>query len=247
MKTILSIFDHSGAWSAPYWEAGGYDVIELDLQNHLLPFDILEIETAGQALDLFECVDGILAAPPCTDFTVSGAQYWPAKDAGGITGRSVSLVYQVLKLVDLFMPDWWAIENPVGRINRLVPELAEYGPRYFDPCDYAGYLPTGPIAHLHLDHIRRKQGVGVTIEEAETVMCHEAYTKKTGLWGKFTMPEPKRIEPVRVCAQGSPLQRMGGKSTKTKNARSVTPRGFARAFYQANNWMQQVPVIGGVS
>jgi len=27
-------------------------------------------------------------------------------------------------------------ENPVSRINRLVPELAEYGPWYFQPCDF---------------------------------------------------------------------------------------------------------------
>jgi hypothetical protein len=30
------------------------------------------------------------------------------------------------------------------------------------------------------------------------------------------------------------IMKLGGKSIKTKNARSVTPRGFAEAFFQAN-------------
>ena len=32
---------------------------------------------------LHDDIDGILAAPPCTDFTSAGAQYWAQKDKDG--------------------------------------------------------------------------------------------------------------------------------------------------------------------
>jgi hypothetical protein len=110
-----------------------------------------------------------------------------------------------LRAVEYLQPKWWAIENPVGRLNQCVPELASFGPWYFDPCDFG-----------------------------------DAYTKRTGLWGTFTPPLPifvgrnAFVEPVKVCKQGSWLQRLGGKSEKTKELRSMTPLGFAYAFAEAN-------------
>jgi hypothetical protein len=43
------------------------------------------------------------------------------------------------------------------------------------------------------------------------------------------------VEPVRTSRQGSWLQALGGAGERTKEARSVTPDGFARAFYFANH------------
>ncbi len=62
----------------------------------------------------------------------------------------------------------------------------------------------------------------------------DPYTKKTLLWGRFNLPERNSVEPIRVCSQGSWLQKLGGKSEKTKMLRSITPPGFAQAFYEAN-------------
>jgi hypothetical protein len=74
----------------------------------------------------------------------------------------------------------------------------------FDPCDYAGYLD----------------------DPAE-----EAYTKKTCLWtgGGFVMPEPKAVVPIL----GSKMHLMPPSADRA-NLRSVTPRGFARAVFEAN-------------
>lgn len=59
----------------------------------------------------------------------------------------------------------------------------------------------------------------------------DPYTKRTGLWGSFTHPPKVRVEPT----EGSKMwSRYGGRSVATKNARSVTPAGFARAFFEAN-------------
>ena len=199
MKTILSLFDYSGVWSQPYFDAG-YDVICFDIQN-------------GQDINNF-CVDhlldewglglvhGILAAVPCTDFSGSGARWWRDKDQRGDTQLSIELVNQVLRTVELFDPAWWVIENPVGRLNRLVPGLSEYGPWYFQPCDFG-----------------------------------DPYTKKTGLWGVYTQPNAATLGAdwsVRPTQGSKMWSCFGGKSLRTKNRRSMTPPGFAQAFFQCN-------------
>jgi len=62
----------------------------------------------------------------------------------------------------------------------------------------------------------------------------DPYTKKTCLWGKFNIPIKTPVEPIRSCKQGSWIQKLGGKSEKTKRLRSITPSGFAKAFFKAN-------------
>jgi len=240
MKTLLSLFDHSGQWSQPYYDAG-WDVIQWDIKLSEL-MDVNSIDLAETALELFQDVDGILAAVPCTDFANSGAQYWNKKDSDGRTAASIALVEKVECLVDLFTPTdpdydgsfFWTMENPVGRIGRLFPHLGK--PYYFNPCDFAGYLDLSDDDHNELDRIRRKDGLKVSREEIDMVIRCEAYTKKTGLWGAFNRELIKKtIEPVRVCKQGSPIQVFGGKSDRTKEARSNTPLGFSIAFFNANN------------
>ena len=59
----------------------------------------------------------------------------------------------------------------------------------------------------------------------------DSYTKKTLLWGNFNLPEKTPVEPT----EGSKMWRMyGGKSERTKMMRSITPPGFAKAFFEAN-------------
>lgn len=58
----------------------------------------------------------------------------------------------------------------------------------------------------------------------------EAYTKRTCLWGRFALPEKRPVPPVL----GSKTLKFGGPSERTKTLRSITPDGFARAFYEAN-------------
>lgn len=211
MKTILSLFDYSGEWSRPYREAG-YETILVDIKHgkrtHVFTGEgmtrVISVSVGHPELfDLlakFGPYHGILAAPPCTDFAVSGAQYWPEKDADGRTSASIELVRETLDLIRAFSPAWWALENPVGRLNRMVPELAEYGPWYFQPHWFG-----------------------------------DPWTKKTGLWGTFNRALPRSdVDPIRFNTQGSWTQSLGGKSERTKELRSMTPKGFARAFFQAN-------------
>ena len=46
------------------------------------------------------------------------------------------LVKRTLGIIGAAEPYFWALENPVGRLNELIPELSFYGPTYFNPCDF---------------------------------------------------------------------------------------------------------------
>ena len=114
MGLIVSLFDHTGIWSQPYEDAG-YDVLRVDIQDGR---DIWKTR-------ILPDIHGLIIQPPCTDFASSGAQWWARKDADGRTANSVALVRQALQWVRIGQPDWWVLENPAGRIHKLIPELGQ--------------------------------------------------------------------------------------------------------------------------
>jgi hypothetical protein len=107
----------SGAWSKPYKDEG-YNVWPITLPEDIRLVHYRDIK-----------VRGILAAPPCTVFASSGAR-WPRSDQDYIDALSV--VDACLRLVTIYQPDWWALENPIGKLKRWLgpPKM------YFNPCDY---------------------------------------------------------------------------------------------------------------
>ena len=218
-RIIVSLCDYSGNWPKPFSDAG-YTVLLFDLKHG---DDVIEYrKVIGAIINVMNSfaiygdtpeIVGIMAAPVCTDFSVSGAQYWEAKDADGRTALSLALVDGCLAVINYFDQcenlEFWVLENPVGWLPKLRPGLKSWWWGYFQPHDYAGWLED-PRA--------------------------EAYTKKTGLWGRFEgfRQFEKSVPPIRSCSQGSWIQKLGGKSEKTKELRSKTPLGFARAFFEAN-------------
>lgn len=247
-EIILSVCDHSGQWSRTYAERG-YRVLRIDPKHgpnvdqlgrgiteeptFTGPSSVIMDDdgegwpmTSGMVAKLLASnplifgspVVGLLMAPPCTDFTVSGSRWWAKKDEEGVTAGSVAIVEQCLAIKDSVKDTlrFWVLENPVGRMRRLVPLVGE--PRMsFDPCDYAGLA-----------------------DEPDK----EAYTKRTQLYGVFNTDFPRqRLEPVmfeKVSKSGKVLRgswmwaKLGGKSERTKELRSVTPQGFSRAFAEVN-------------
>lgn len=55
----------------------------------------------------------------------------------------------------------------------------------------------------------------------------DPYTKKTCLWGRFHVPKKTPVEP----SEGSRMHKL---SSTQQYERSVTPPGFSRAFFEAN-------------
>lgn len=198
-KVVLSLFDKSGQWSDPWVEAG-YQVYRFDIQDNPELGDVskFDVEFFKEFFGDFQGADvyAIIAACPCTDFANSGAKHFAAKDLDGRTAISIELVHQTIRLVEYYRPSIWAVENPVGRIEKLAG-LPPWR-LSFNPCDLG-----------------------------------DPYTKKTLIWGRFNADLP--VAPV-LPTEGSKMHtQYGGSSLATKNARSVTPEGFAYAFFLANN------------
>lgn len=187
-KIILDLCGGTGSWSRPYKDAG-YDVRVITLPD----YDVRIYEPP-------ENVYGILAAPPCTHFTNSGAQYWKIKDQDGRTLADTQIITHCLRIIAMCQPKWWAMENSTGRFIRWMgkPQLV------FNPCDYG-----------------------------------DPYTKRTCLWGRFAAPVKNAVQPEYLIASNGDryskiYMKTGGSSAKTKELRSITPAGFATAFFKAN-------------
>jgi site-specific DNA-cytosine methylase len=192
-KLILSLCDHSGRWSQPYADAG-YEVQRVDIKNG---DDARLVKFIGKRK-----VHGVLCAPVCTAFSAAGARHWAAKEATGNEQllEGLALSDACMRIVMVHKPQWWVMENPVGRLKDWIgPSVMS-----FQPSDYAGWL-----------------------DDPE----EDAYTKRTCLWGEFNEPTKAAVEPT----QGSKMwSKYGGSSARTKEMRSLTPRGFAAAFFNAN-------------
>jgi hypothetical protein len=57
----------------------------------------------------------------------------------------------------------------------------------------------------------------------------DPYTKKTALWGNFNLPKKAPVEPT----EGNKLSNLPEGPNRAR-LRSITPAGFARAFFEAN-------------
>lgn len=119
-RTILSLCDYSGNWSEPYKNAG-YNVIKIDLK---FGDDV-------RLLKFQENIYGVLAAPPCDDFSSAGAQYWGQKGDKALL-NSLSIVDSCMRIILSCKPYFWALENPVGRLSEYLgkPQLV-FHPYYY--------------------------------------------------------------------------------------------------------------------
>lgn len=96
VRIILDLCGGSGAWSEPYWQAG-YAV-------HIITLPELDVRTYEPPPN----VHGILAAPPCDQFSVArNGTSKPRDFAAGL-----ECVVACLRIIALARPKWWAIENP---------------------------------------------------------------------------------------------------------------------------------------
>ena len=100
---ILDLCGGTGAWSAPYKRAG-YDVRVVTL-----PDDVREYIPP-------DTVHGILAAPPCTMFSLARTRAKTPRDIMG----ALSIVDACIRLVYRCKPKFWALENPLGLLRKYL-------------------------------------------------------------------------------------------------------------------------------
>lgn len=226
-KLIVSIYDYTEVWAKPYADAG-YPVMYWDLKHEGDIHRNWGTLTGGieNAIEAGYFPYMLLAAPPCDDFAVSGARWFAEKDKSTercgymeMADNSVDLHVMLVETVFLLMEyteqitgysfKKFAIENPVGRIERLVPKLKTLKKLIFNPCDYGDPYTKKTCIWGNFNTELEKNPVEPTFI---------TYKKKDGTLTKFA-PQ---------------FAKTGGKSEKTKAIRSATPIGFAKAFFQAN-------------
>ena len=196
-KIILDLCGGTGAWSRPYKEAG-YDVRLITLPE----YDVRTYEPP-------ENVYGILAAPPCTEFSLAkGGRPRDFKSGMDVVSACMRVIWKCQIHGKLA---FWAMENPRGLLRRFMGKPV----MTFDPWEYG-----------------------------------DGWTKKTDLWGYFKEPRPiATVQPEGLtrryangksnafcwttCNDRVPSWYDGPKLDRA-GRRAITPPGFARAFFKAN-------------
>jgi len=229
-KIILDLCGGTGAWSKPYKD-NGYDVRVITLPDYdvrqCMPgykwvtfmdkwCDAMKISTSE--------IYGILAAPPCTMFSQARTNAKTPRDTSGAMYIVRSIIRAVRACYNQSFHEsnnrtpslkFWALENPTTGLLKYYlgkPALV------FEPYEYG-----------------------------------DPYRKNTAIWGHFNEPIKKPVEPrdfkhptskkgdfvscvehfvdLKQIPEG--YQEKTGYS-KREILRSMTPQGFAQAFYEVN-------------
>ena len=180
-KIILDLCGGSGSWSEPY-QTTGYDVRLITLPDN----DVCDYIPPVN-------VYGILAAPPCTMFSLART-----------TAREPANFKEGLRCVDACIrmawttkPAFFAIENPVGHLSKWLgkPQFTfdpwEFGCNYSKRTALWGYFnkPTKIYARkeavMSEDEIQRCSINNRKLPAGETVADRRAITPKEFAWAFF--------------------------------------------------------------
>lgn len=209
MPIILDLCGGTGAWSRPYAKAG-YDVLIID------PQDIREDTTAKHL-----------------SFTVENYFEWcnaMSKIRSGHLPIQGILCAPPCTHFSGSGAQYWKAKDADGRTDEHLAivdaclDLVDL----FEPVWWVLENPVGRLAKL------RQNRLGSPVVRFQPYEYGDPWTKKTCLWGNFTIPKKNPVEPIKSTKQGSWTQKLGGKSERTKRLRSITPQGFAQAFFEAN-------------
>ncbi len=231
-KIILDLCGGTGAWSRPYQEAG-YDVRLITLPE----YDVRYYKPPRK-------VYGILAAPPCTDFSISGVRWWKSKDKEKGLMEALSVVATCLRIIEKAKPKFWALENPVGRLKTYIGKY-----RYtFQPYEYGDpWTKRTCIWGEHNIPVKTPVLIDDSMQSLSGSPCkntlYKRYTSFTGGTPSGALGVIDHPELIIYRHKESPDKKeiLSERILELKNAgmtraelRSITPPGFARAFYEAN-------------
>jgi len=225
-KIILDLCGGTGAWSRPYLEAGyivhvltlpQYDVTNVYMGPSNLPgFDGAQIiafrgtdPEIGDIAFRSDQIYGVLAAPPCTEFSL-------AKNGSG-KPRDLAAGMEVVEACERIIRHcqlhgnlkFWALENPVGLLRKFMgrPQFTfqqwQYSAIAVKPTDIWGWFnhPT-PTVKTRPEGIVKRYGSGKVNTFAWAPPKPPSWLDTTGL--------------------------------TRADLRSITPEGFAKAFFKAN-------------
>ena len=232
-KIIIDLCGGTGSWSKPYKDAG-YDVRLITLPE----LDVLKTEFYGISTAQFPIIQfvssnreklmrvnvknvyGVLAAPPCTMFSFARTNAKKPRDLHDGMECVRACLDIIWKIMEVKQPtakktiplQFWALENPArGFLKNFLGKPAFI----FNPWEFG-----------------------------------DMYKKETALWGNFNNPTKLKAD---ICVHSVPCKCPPRKKMtkfdylKSKDIhpeafgkfdrqirRSITPTGFAKAFFEAN-------------
>lgn len=228
-KIILDLMAGTGAFSEPYVQAG-YDVRRItwpdaDVRTYIPPR---------------KSVYGIIMAVDCTHYSGSGARWWKDKDNDGRTLMAVLSTKCCLEIKDYYVKRgglvFWVLENPAGRIRKLIPELGKWK-MTFQPHEYGD--PWTKRTCLWGDfNIPEKHPVNICPSKQylsgspSKEMC---YKRLLPSWTGGSENTDKRIGVVDHLDELPPdwIHHLPPSADRA-TLRAITPPGFAKAFFEAN-------------
>lgn len=256
-KIILDLCGGTGAWSKPYKDAG-YSIYNITLPS----FDILSttiseyknLHFKGKEKVLgipIENVYGILAAPPCTMFSDARTNAKTPRDLRG----AWEIVEACLKIIRACMfltvsdqqkyspLKFWALENPwYGRLKWFLGS-----PCYtFDPWEFGDAYQKKTALWGYFNY-----PVKFPVDLPKQARTSTNRGKPQGIWKKEDIMTQEQIEKHKTNSQTLPkfdhmlmpeIKKLKGvndmdywKNTNLRQTlRSITPQGFAQAFFKAN-------------
>ena len=191
-KIILDLCGGTGSWSKPYRE-NNYDVRVITLPEN----DVRKYQPPKN-------VYGILAAPPCDQFSFAKTTGQPRQleEAWSIVRACLDIIAKCNSIPSSYAKTttlkFWAIENPNGLLKRFLGK-----PAYeFNPYDFG-------------DDYKKKTHLWGWFNNPKKnpIQCKNI---------KFDRMKSKDIHPEYF-----------GTLTR-KERRAITPQGFAKAFYKVN-------------
>jgi hypothetical protein len=223
-KIIIDLCGGSGAWSKPYHEAGysvdlitlpENDVTQVEFATHALKFKDLKSPNHFCATTiLYEDICGILAAPPCQEFSVAKGARPRDLDAGMKTVKAcMEIIWEVRKRAAL---QFWALENPRGILRQFlgIPKYTfeqwHFGGDKRKATDIWGYFnaPTPTVKEFPADLVK-------------TDGRERAHAAD---WTRATIYPPEYADYIK---------QFHGDDRRAA-VRAITLAGFAEAFYRAN-------------
>ena len=234
---VLSLYDFTGEALKP-WAEAGYECYAYDIQHTgtEATFENTQFFAGGGSIaylnadlhnkdNLFALRSEFMekpvvfgmAFPVCTDMAVSGAAHFKRKAERDpeFQVKAVNYAKWCAWLFDALGVPYF-VENPVS----VLATKWRKPDHSFHPYQYGEYLSDAEAVHPRWP---------------EYIAERDAYTKKTCLWtgGGFRMPT--KISTCKPTGYSTQHLKLGGKSQRTKDIRSATPRGFAKAVYEFNS------------
>lgn len=219
MKVILDLCGGTGGWSKPYREnGGGYEVYvitkpiySVDCVEFYDTYVLFRAEKDCRKNIMVNYADiyGIFAAPPCTMFSRARTTAKTPRDFRSAM-KTVEACLRIIWECEIRSPftlQFWAMENPAGHLKRFLGSPAFK----FHPYDFG-----------------------------------DKHSKQTYIWGRFNEPKkkPVKLNEIELLQSKNntrplpPIPKDYIKDTHMKAVqirRSITPQGFAQAFYKANS------------